>query len=324
MQISYPLERDEVACDQCSYTLSESFTTSLIYSIESAELFQDSILDTKKSGRVEVYYQYITMTFQNDEKSCLRFKFSNHSTIKYLNELIQISDKNYSIIISTCDNLVSKRCLFSLVHYLINLHKLNDNMIMTTSLLNMTPTVYAILPILYSDILCKDKRRGYKAYQLLLYFDRIELFESNNLLQVHTLFGGKVIDREKMSFDLIFDDSKNEQITIGLKCLNFKAKHVWRESIINQIKIQDKIASLELKECHELRASDVWGAIDENYQENLWEIIKIQRANCLIEAERDLMDLVDIQRQDTTNSSEFQFTREASRIANINCCCIIN
>jgi len=54
MQISFPAEHDEV-CEQTSYNLSNSFKTLLLYSNESVELCQNSIIDIKKSGKIDVY-----------------------------------------------------------------------------------------------------------------------------------------------------------------------------------------------------------------------------------------------------------------------------
>ena len=193
------------------------------------------------------------------------------------------------------------------------------------SSVTISPAIDSVLPLMYSQILCKDKQQqGYKVYQLLLYHDRIELFtKQQKKSQVHALYGGSVKCTGKMSFDLVFDYSNIEQITISFKCVTFKAKHVWKETIDHHIKIQNSMSCLEAYQ--ELRASDVWGGIDKKYQKNLMEIVNLQKQKCLLDAERDLQELIDIQHHATTGSDDgFNLSRDVSRVANTNCCCIIN
>jgi len=67
------------------------------------------------------------------------------------------------------------------------------------------------------------------------------------------------------------------------------------------------------------RTMDQWGAIDEVFQHHVHDIINIRQSKCRVEAENDLLELIRIQRQDTTTSSDLGIRR----VATSKCCIIL-
>ena len=329
LQISLPLERDEIQSTHVE--LCDNFTSSLLLSNESIELKlqeQENTLSEYEAGAVQIYYHYIKVKVIDGNEHI--FHLSNHTRISIFHDSIRphsikVSDRDYNIIIAM-KSLIDTRKIFSVINHILDIQRSRNDMISTTYLKYQNPThgPSAKFPLLYSDILIQTDN-GPKTYSLRLFSHKIDLFKKKEKLQSHTLFGGRLIDNGKLEFSLIFEYSNAENITILFKCLNFKSKRLWLDTISQTINMNNRIErEKESFEKEFIRMLEHWGAIDEKFQHNVVDIINIRQTKCRQEAEDDLLGLILIQRQDTTASSDLgRNIRQVSRLSNSNCCTIL-
>jgi len=101
--------------------------------------------------------------------------------------------------------------------------------------------------------------------------------------------------------------------------LNFKSKRVWVDTISQTITMINRIERESFAKEFQ-RTMDQWGAIDEVFQHHVHDIINIRQSKCRVEAENDLLELIRIQRQDTTTSSDLGLSR---RVSTSKCCIIL-
>jgi hypothetical protein len=234
-----------------------------------------------------------------------------------------VSDKDYSIVIAM-KQLIDTRKVFSIINHIVDIQRSRNDMTSSTFLKYQNPTSgpTSKFPLLYSEILVMSETGNPKNYSLRLFSHRIELYRKGVKLQEHTLFGGRLLDKGKLEFNLVFEYSNDKNISIHFKCLNFKSKRLWVDTISQTININNRIErERESFEKEFLRLLDHWGSVDEKFQHEVVDIINIRQTKCRQEAEDDLLDLILIQRQDTNVSSEMG--QRNTRQSKSNCCTIL-
>jgi len=328
LQITFPLEREEI--QSAHVELNDSFTSSLLLTNESIELKlqeQENTLSDYESGSIEIYYRYIKVILDGNQYEHT-FHISNHTRISVFHDSIRphsikVSDKDYSIVIAM-KQLIDTRNVFSILNHIVDIQRSRNDMTSSTFLKYQNPTSgpTSKFPLLYSEILVMSETGNPKNYSLRLFSHRIELYRKGVKLQEHTLFGGRLLDKGKLEFNLVFEYSNEKNITIHFKCLNFKSKRLWVDTISQTININNRIErERESFEKEFLRLLDHWGSVDEKFQHEVVDIINIRQTKCRQEAEDDLLDLILIQRQDTNVSSEMG--QRNTRQSKSNCCTIL-
>jgi len=324
LQIIFPFERDEIQLPH--YEVSETFESILLFSKESIDIKVqecENTLSDYESWSIEIYYRFIKI-FSKEKQSEQTFSLSNHTRVNIFHDSlqpfsIQIADREFNIIIAMT-SVIDVRKIFSLLSHILDVIKRNEKMTSSTYLRYHNPTngPNAKFPLLYSDLLVVTVN-GPKQYSLRLFSHRIELYNVNNSKhQTHSLYGSRLYDTGKLDFKLEFEHSKDKIITISFRCLNFKSKRLWIDSISQTITMNNRIER-ESFEKEFQRTMDIWGAISDDFQHQKNDIINIRQSKCRVDAENDLLELIRIQRQDTSPSIDLGLTR----ISSTKCCIIL-
>lgn len=323
-----PFEREEISAPHYS----ESFSTTLLHSakesidIKMQQSFEDheNNLHEYQKGSLEIYYRYMKITFLESEHE-VEFPLTNHSQIGIFHDStqpysIQIHDRDFDIIISF-KHIIQIRKIFAILSHIVDIHKSNSNISSSTYLQYNNPTngPNSTFPLVYSDILVLTEA-GPKTYSLRLFSHRIELFFKGKKIQFHSIQGGRIIDKGKLEFALEFELDESKIITISFRCLNFKSKHLWFDSIKMVMNMNNRIDKESYNKEFQ-RSLDLFGSIDETFQNKIQNVIKVRQTKWREEVENDLIELIRIEREDSCNNSEIG--QRVSTNSTIPKCCVI-